>query len=211
MQTAERTAAWRRERRVLRRVSRAAWRLEQAERERNWALASARAGKRLSCRSPDATVYADWYVCTRDQESIGRSRRNRNGRSGAARATCRPTRTWRQIGGSAYVLPHSACHSASHPRSASPRSRPSIHRRLDWSAADPWADSRDSCRGSIHRRRGHIMMLGLARDMRQMSAHRRIGMGMVGIAEGWPLLVSLGARLDWLVLRFATASRVGSA
>ena len=36
---AERTAAWRRERRVLARVSRAAWRLEQAERERSWALA----------------------------------------------------------------------------------------------------------------------------------------------------------------------------
>jgi hypothetical protein len=36
-------AAWRRERRVLQRVSRAAWRLEQAERERAWALASARA------------------------------------------------------------------------------------------------------------------------------------------------------------------------
>jgi hypothetical protein len=43
MQIAERTAAWRRERRVLLRVSRAAWRLEQAERERTWALASARA------------------------------------------------------------------------------------------------------------------------------------------------------------------------
>ena len=39
----DRMAAWRRERRVLRRVSRAAWRLEQAERERAWALASARA------------------------------------------------------------------------------------------------------------------------------------------------------------------------
>jgi hypothetical protein len=36
-------AAWRRERRVLQRVSRAAWRLEQAGRERAWALASARA------------------------------------------------------------------------------------------------------------------------------------------------------------------------
>jgi hypothetical protein len=36
-------AAWQRERRVLQRVSRAAWRLEQAERERAWALASARA------------------------------------------------------------------------------------------------------------------------------------------------------------------------
>jgi hypothetical protein len=38
----DRMAAWRRERRVLARVSRAAWRLEQAERERSWALASAR-------------------------------------------------------------------------------------------------------------------------------------------------------------------------
>ena len=43
MKIAERTATWRRERRVLQRVSRAAWRLEQAERERSWALASARA------------------------------------------------------------------------------------------------------------------------------------------------------------------------
>jgi hypothetical protein len=39
----ERIAAARRERRVLARVSRAAWRLEQAERERTWALVSARA------------------------------------------------------------------------------------------------------------------------------------------------------------------------
>ncbi len=38
MKIAERTAAWQRERRVLLRVSRAAWRLEQAERERSWAL-----------------------------------------------------------------------------------------------------------------------------------------------------------------------------
>ena len=43
MKIAERTAAWRRERRVLLRASRAAWRQEQAERERTWALASARA------------------------------------------------------------------------------------------------------------------------------------------------------------------------
>jgi lambda repressor-like predicted transcriptional regulator len=43
MQIAERTATWRRERRVLLRVSRGAWRLDQAERERSWALASARA------------------------------------------------------------------------------------------------------------------------------------------------------------------------
>ncbi len=39
----ERIEAGRRERRVLTRVSRAGWRLEQAERERTWALASARA------------------------------------------------------------------------------------------------------------------------------------------------------------------------
>ena len=43
MTITDRMAAWRRERRVLQRVSRAAWRLEQAERERCWALASARA------------------------------------------------------------------------------------------------------------------------------------------------------------------------
>ena len=43
MTITDRMAAWRRERRVLQRVSRAAWRLEQAERERSWALASARA------------------------------------------------------------------------------------------------------------------------------------------------------------------------
>ena len=43
MTITDRMAAWRRERRVLQRVSRAAWRLEQAERERAWALASARA------------------------------------------------------------------------------------------------------------------------------------------------------------------------
>jgi hypothetical protein len=40
----DRMAAWRRELRVLRRVSRTAWRLEQAGRERAWALASAREG-----------------------------------------------------------------------------------------------------------------------------------------------------------------------
>ena len=43
MKIAERMATWRRERRVLLRVPRAAWRLEQAGRERSWALASARA------------------------------------------------------------------------------------------------------------------------------------------------------------------------
>jgi hypothetical protein len=39
----EQIEAARRERRVLARASRAAWRLEQAERERTWALVSARA------------------------------------------------------------------------------------------------------------------------------------------------------------------------
>jgi hypothetical protein len=43
MKIAEGMASWRRERRVLLRVSRAAWWLEQATRERDWALASARA------------------------------------------------------------------------------------------------------------------------------------------------------------------------
>ena len=41
MTTSERIEAGRRERRVLTRVSRAGWRLEQAERERTWALVSA--------------------------------------------------------------------------------------------------------------------------------------------------------------------------
>ena len=43
MTISERIEAARRQRRVLARVSRAAWRLEQAERERTWALVSARA------------------------------------------------------------------------------------------------------------------------------------------------------------------------
>ena len=43
MTISERIEAGRRERRVLTRVRRAAWRLEQAERERTWALVSARA------------------------------------------------------------------------------------------------------------------------------------------------------------------------
>ncbi len=43
MTISERIKAGRREQRVLARVRRAAWRLEQAERERVWALVSARA------------------------------------------------------------------------------------------------------------------------------------------------------------------------
>jgi hypothetical protein len=52
---AERMATWRRERRVLLRVSRAAWRLEQAERERSRALAWAR-GEGVSIRALAAAV-----------------------------------------------------------------------------------------------------------------------------------------------------------
>jgi hypothetical protein len=55
MKIAERTATWRRERQVLLRVSRAAWQLEQAERERSWALASARA-EGVSVRTLAAAV-----------------------------------------------------------------------------------------------------------------------------------------------------------
>ena len=55
MKIGERMAAWRRERRVLLRVSRAAWQLEQAERERSWALASARA-EGVSIRALAAAV-----------------------------------------------------------------------------------------------------------------------------------------------------------
>jgi hypothetical protein len=51
----ERIEAGRRERRVLTRVSRAAWRLEQAERERAWALVSARA-EGISIRTLAAAV-----------------------------------------------------------------------------------------------------------------------------------------------------------
>jgi hypothetical protein len=51
----ERIAAARRERRVLARVSRAAWRLEQAERERTWALVSARA-EGISIRALAAAI-----------------------------------------------------------------------------------------------------------------------------------------------------------
>jgi hypothetical protein len=51
----ERTAAARRERRVLARVFRAAWRLDQAERERTWALVSARA-EGISIRTLAAAI-----------------------------------------------------------------------------------------------------------------------------------------------------------
>jgi hypothetical protein len=51
----ERIAAARRERRVLARVSRAAWRLDQAERERTWALVSARA-EGISIRTPATAI-----------------------------------------------------------------------------------------------------------------------------------------------------------
>ena len=52
MRVTDRMAVWRRERRVLRR---AAWRLDQAERERAWAPASARA-EGISIRKLAATA-----------------------------------------------------------------------------------------------------------------------------------------------------------
>ena len=55
MTISERIETARRERRVLTRVSRAAWRLEQAERERTWALVSARA-EGISIRKLAAAV-----------------------------------------------------------------------------------------------------------------------------------------------------------
>jgi predicted secreted Zn-dependent protease len=66
----ERIEAGRRERRVLTRVSRAAWRLEQAERERTWALVSARAEgisirtwpRRSGCHPPGCT--SSWPMPT---------------------------------------------------------------------------------------------------------------------------------------------------
>jgi hypothetical protein len=53
----EQIEAARRERRVLARVRRAAWRLEQAGRERAWALASALAGG-----VPIRTLAGAWLV-----------------------------------------------------------------------------------------------------------------------------------------------------
>ena len=70
MTITERMAAWHRQRRVLLRVSRAAWRLEQAERERSWALASARAEgisiRALAVISPltlPATIIEPALIC----------------------------------------------------------------------------------------------------------------------------------------------------
>ncbi len=55
MTISERVETGRRERRVLTRVSRAAWRLEQTERERTWALVSARA-EGISIRALAAAI-----------------------------------------------------------------------------------------------------------------------------------------------------------
>jgi hypothetical protein len=49
-------AAARRERRVLARVSRAAWRLEQAERERTWALLVSARAEGISIRTLAAAI-----------------------------------------------------------------------------------------------------------------------------------------------------------
>ena len=71
MTITDQMAAWRRERLALQRVSRAARRLEQAERERTWALASARA-EGVSIRKLAAAAKLSPAGCTRS----------------------RPTRTW---------------------------------------------------------------------------------------------------------------------
>ena len=55
MTISERIQTARRERRVLTRVSRAVWRLEQAGRERTWALVSARA-EGISIRTLDTAI-----------------------------------------------------------------------------------------------------------------------------------------------------------
>jgi len=72
--------AWRRDRRVLQRVSRAAWRLEQAERERSWALASARA-EGVSIRKLATAAGLSPAAGT-----------SNHGRRGPGRAGCRPGR-----------------------------------------------------------------------------------------------------------------------
>ena len=63
---ADRMAAWRPERQVLARVSRAAWRLEQAGRERARALASARA-EGVSIRTLPAAAGLSRPGCTRSR------------------------------------------------------------------------------------------------------------------------------------------------
>jgi len=60
-----------------------------------------------------------------------------------------------------------------------------MQRRLDWSAGGPWVAGRGSCRGSIQRWHGHIM-LELARDMWQMRTvplHRSDG---IARPSAWP-------------------------
>jgi len=65
----ERIEAGRRERRVLTLVSRAGWRLEQAERERTWALVSARA-EGISIRTLATAVgLSGWPVTRRPPRS----------------------------------------------------------------------------------------------------------------------------------------------
>ena len=73
----DRMAAWRRERRVLRRVSRAAWRLEQAERERSWALVSARVEGIESGTFWGRLIAAGLPAGARPQTAAGRLRKAR--------------------------------------------------------------------------------------------------------------------------------------
>ena len=83
----DRMAAWRRERRerrVLRRVSRAAWRLEQAERERSWALVSARVEGIESGTFWGRLIAAGLPAGARPQTAAGRLRKARAAASAAA-------------------------------------------------------------------------------------------------------------------------------
>ena len=103
MTISERIEAGRRERRVLTRVSLAAWRLEQAERERTWALVSARA-EGISIRtlataaglSPSRVhqivAVADWMRWTPRSASCGQ-------RAGQHRNIPIPGRTPNSAGG----------------------------------------------------------------------------------------------------------------
>ena len=92
MQIAERTATWRRERRVLLRVSRAAWRLDQAERERSWALASARAEgvsfRTLAAAAGLSSSRVHQIVVAADLEELDAALGIRRGRIALVRALC---------------------------------------------------------------------------------------------------------------------------
>ena len=78
----ERIAATRRERRVLARVSRAARRLHQAEREWTWALVSARAKGKQHVPSPKRARQPGWARTAAGSRAGGTHGRRRAGREG---------------------------------------------------------------------------------------------------------------------------------